>query len=210
MKKEPLSRKEQKTATRTALKEAARECFARSGYNGTQVSDITAAAGVAKGTFYVHYVDKNAVADELLADFNADLAMRMLPILQGGVFADLEPAIRNVAQVFLDYWSEHRGFVRAYAEKSMENLDLDQMQSGVNPAMQDAIGAALAQYAKENGFNVVAPQLVIQGLLSLWLRLGLQFLFNPAVTRSQVTETLVAMTTGALRGVLAGPQSTST
>jgi AcrR family transcriptional regulator len=203
------TRKEQKLATRKALKDTARVRFQIDGYEAAQINDITADAGVAKGTFYVHFPDKAALADELLADFNAGFAERLLPVLQKRSNRELEKTIALAAEVFLDYWKENRGFVGAYAEKSMAGLDLNQLQSGVNPPMQDAVGHALAQFAAEQGLNIAAPDLVIQGLLSLWLRLGLQFLFNPAVSRAQVLKTLVAMTTGAVRAVMSPLPSSS-
>lgn len=48
-------------ATREALTDAALELFGRRGLAATSIDDITAAAGVAKGTFYVHFQRKEDV-----------------------------------------------------------------------------------------------------------------------------------------------------
>ncbi len=64
--------------TRRALLEAARERFARDGYRGTSVADVSRDAGVGGTTAYVHFANKEAlffaaVDDDLEALF-ADLA----------------------------------------------------------------------------------------------------------------------------------------
>src|SRR5690349_7453003 len=59
---QPLeSKKRRKHApeeTRAQLLRASAKCFAAVGYGRTQVSDVTREAGVAVGTFYVHFTDK--------------------------------------------------------------------------------------------------------------------------------------------------------
>lgn len=53
-------RDRRKAETRARLLLAARELFARDGYDGTRPQDIARAADVAIGTFYVHFADKRA------------------------------------------------------------------------------------------------------------------------------------------------------
>jgi AcrR family transcriptional regulator len=51
-------RKHAPEETRAQLLRASAKCFAAVGYGRTQVSDVTREAGVAVGTFYVHFTDK--------------------------------------------------------------------------------------------------------------------------------------------------------
>jgi AcrR family transcriptional regulator len=44
---------------RSALYESARQLFAEKGFKDTSVADITKRAGVAVGTFYIHYPSKD-------------------------------------------------------------------------------------------------------------------------------------------------------
>lgn len=66
-------------ATRHALVAAALELFAAKGVEGTAVDEITAAADVAKGTFYVHFQRKQDVLLEWAAQLVAHLDTDSLP-----------------------------------------------------------------------------------------------------------------------------------
>lgn len=55
---EHKSRKLQKAATRNAIMETAKKVMIRKGIGNTQISEITREAGVAHGTFYVHFKSK--------------------------------------------------------------------------------------------------------------------------------------------------------
>jgi AcrR family transcriptional regulator len=64
----PGSRQQRAQETRDRLFVAACELFVANGYAGTTVDSIAARAGVAKGTFFVHFKTKDAVATQLITN----------------------------------------------------------------------------------------------------------------------------------------------
>ncbi|MDA3643391.1 TetR/AcrR family transcriptional regulator [Saccharopolyspora indica] len=62
------SRKARAAETEAALKAAAQRVFDRVGYLNAKITDITAEAGRAAGSFYNHFGSKEALLESLLAD----------------------------------------------------------------------------------------------------------------------------------------------
>jgi AcrR family transcriptional regulator len=58
---------------RSALVAAARAEFARKGLRGARIEDITAACGLSKGAFYLHFPSKEALFGEVVGAFQAGL-----------------------------------------------------------------------------------------------------------------------------------------
>ncbi len=44
----------------------ARDVFAQRGYHAAKIDDIVAAAGIARGTFYLYFEDKRAIFEEIV------------------------------------------------------------------------------------------------------------------------------------------------
>ena len=194
------SREAQKQATRAGLKRAARGCFTKLGYGATGIGDIAKAAGVAHGTLYVHYAGKDAVMDELLADYTAALADKLSPVMATATTKPFEHTIRGAAEAVLDDWKKNKKLIRCFAERAGAGLGADSLHAGVNPPAVALVTPALAAVAEARGVDDVPWDLVTHGLLAMWLRVGLRYLWIG--TRARAVDTLVRMTVGAIEPLL--------
>lgn len=61
------------TRTRTALVEAAREIFERDGFLAARITDITAFAGVAAGSFYTYFTSKEDVFAAVMGEVQEEM-----------------------------------------------------------------------------------------------------------------------------------------
>ena len=139
---------------------------------------------------------------EVLQEFNEGLVSKLAPVFSITADAPLQAAVGAIAEVFLDHWQAEAAFVRCYAGRSAGGVDLGDLYAGVNPPMVRALGVALQAAAAHRGRQLVHGDLAIQALLALWLRVGLQHLFNDSVARDDARDTLVTLTVGAVSALL--------
>jgi AcrR family transcriptional regulator len=96
----PASSRAERTAERrAAIVEAAMEEFIARGFAATRLDDVAKRAGVAKGTIYLHFKDKESMFEELIRTAIVPLVGRMhQPPPIGGSVRD---AVEGFAQTFI-------------------------------------------------------------------------------------------------------------
>ena len=88
-----LNRAERAAERRQAIIEAAMEEFISRGFAATRLDDVAKRAGVAKGTIYLHFKDKESMFEELIRTAIVPLVGRMQgPPPTGGTVRDLVEA----------------------------------------------------------------------------------------------------------------------
>lgn len=95
---------------RRQLLDAAIAVFAKKGYRRASISDVIAAAGVARGTFYLYFKSKDAVFLAILADFQARLAAMLdgeAAIAATGA-GDGRALLRDDIHRWLQFFERHR------------------------------------------------------------------------------------------------------
>jgi AcrR family transcriptional regulator len=94
-----LSRAERAAERRAAIVEAALEEFIARGFAATRLDDVAKRAGVAKGTIYLHFKDKESMFEELIRTAIVPLVGRMhQPPPMGESVRD---AVEGFAQTFI-------------------------------------------------------------------------------------------------------------
>ena len=92
-----------KTARRLQILSEAREVFAKHGYHASKVDDIVAAAGVARGTFYLYFEDKRAIFEEIVDRMLTKVGMSIVRVdVERPVENQIKENIRRIVEVLLD------------------------------------------------------------------------------------------------------------
>ncbi|MBI1209949.1 MAG: TetR family transcriptional regulator [Alphaproteobacteria bacterium] len=95
--------------SRKRLLTAARKLFVERGYHATRPQDITRAAGLGHGTFYLHFADKRdcflAFVDEAREEVDAAIMRR------SSSAKDLPGFIEAILTAIYDYSEEHPGLL---------------------------------------------------------------------------------------------------
>ena len=94
-----------KTERRQQILTNARDVFAKRGYHAAKIDDIVAAAGVARGTFYLYFEDKRAIFEEIVDKTFARLGLAILRVETedpSRVRSQIEDNIRRIVHTLLE------------------------------------------------------------------------------------------------------------
>ena len=103
---------ESREARRSQIKETALGVFSQGGYHATSVSDLVAAAGVARGTFYLYFDSKDAIFLELLDDLTAHLRANIVGVDTGEGAPPLLEQLRATVERILETVVTNRPLTR--------------------------------------------------------------------------------------------------
>ncbi len=135
--------------TREALLDAGVVVAERHGLAGLSVNGVVAEAGVAKGTFYVHFADREAFVDAIHAHFH-DRVLEAMAAATTGVPPGAERIVRG-AEAYLDVCLANRA-VKALALEARSDPALTASMS----ARHDRFAAAAAPSFKAMGWPDVS------------------------------------------------------
>lgn len=93
----------ERQARREQVLRHAKRLFARKGYHRTNIADIIARAGIARGTFYLYFENKRDLFDELLQQVLNELRVRIQRLRMGPEEPDPVNQLRNNLKRVLNY-----------------------------------------------------------------------------------------------------------
>src|ERR1700752_575355 len=95
-----------KAERRQQILNVARDVFARRGYHNAKIDDIVAAAGVARGTFYLYFQDKRAIFEEIVDRTIARVGMAIVRVdphdVGRSVGDQVRENIRRIVRILLE------------------------------------------------------------------------------------------------------------
>lgn len=166
------------TQTRARIKRAFTELLGEKGLDSLTVSDLTRRAGVNRGTFYLHFVDKYDLLEKLEGEVISDLAAILLASGAGtsGDAADDDLFPRERLRDALAYVAGDLDFICAIAGRGGDARFADKFRRLIEGLFDQGLARAGARVCGEPTFPAeYARELAlshVMAIITLWLRGG--------------------------------------
>ena len=182
-----------RAATRSQLLASGKVLFAQSGLHKVTTHDIAAHAGVAAGTFYNHFRDKEALFRVITDEAIHELYARLDAVAVEG--RPLREGVRPVAEALVGFAEDHRDLLHILFSR----------QGDAAVAQAEVLGELASRMAEGRGQAVergempatLHPGVLAQAVVGMWSRVLAWWAEDPSrVDRQQVIDTLTAIQLG--------------
>lgn len=199
-------RKIRAAQTRAALLDAARTLFGERGYLNTKITDITAAAGRATGSFYEHFADKEELLRALLADLenSADEHLAATPHPRDHDLRDREQLYAHLS-IAWTVMREHRA-VQVALFQSMVAEDPASGRAWQDLTTQTSMLRDHLDWCREQGHELPGPpELLAAGMGAMLALVSYALPPGAAYTDETVVTTFTDLLLRGLQGVASRP-----
>ncbi len=193
----PAPRTSRGWRTRRRVIEAAEQVFGRDGYHKASIVDITRAAGVGQGTFYLYFPSKEALFVELVRQMGHDMRRRLHDATAG--CRTRAEAEREGLRAFFEFVAHHPAMYRIVRE--CEFVDQAEFRRWYEDLAEGYV-RGVAQAMESGEFRKLDPEVVAYCLMGMGDFLGMKLVRwegRPRVP-TRVLNTVMEL---ALRGLLA-------
>ena len=154
-----------KNAKRKALLDAAYALFMKTGIAATSISEICTGAGIAKGTFYLYFSDKEAI----LRALNKRLSYQTLKKIYESSdlsYSDFAENVVEMAKKLISYFEEDHEIVKVMKKDFIFPIDEEEFKTSNDPVMT-SIRNEINAYAKKSGISSHQILVRIYALISM-------------------------------------------
>ena len=137
-------RERNKAANRASILEAARECFLTNGYEGVTIRDVIRKTGLAAGTFYNYFPDKESLFRELVESRIQAMTNRLTEVRRQA--ADLEAFVHGAYLAAFEAVAEdpvlhtlllrNEAVIRSLYDDSVMGISVRAMKSDISDAIE--------------------------------------------------------------------------
>ena len=177
--------------TRRRLVDSGTDLFASQGLHPTTTTQIARAAGVAAGTFYLHFPDKHALFHEIAFGALADLRRRM-DAAHRSLAPDRDAQLRARMETLVAFADERRDLVRIVFSRGAEaGAIAAEMADALFPGVEARLRERIEEGLADAGLH---PAVAAQALIATWMRVVAWWAEDPSrAPRDAVVETLVRL-----------------
>ena len=167
-------RQEQTLITRQKLVDAAENLLKKNGFNALSVEDITNAAGVAKGTFYIYFKHKEDIVAEICRGYFKEIEIQINKMSGSNLIEKLSLYFDNFMEAVELYGINIcREWIRASIDPNTapDNTDMSKWQYDVDMLKNILNNAIKNKELKENTPVELLTHLVISqlyGMMTCW------------------------------------------
>lgn len=175
--------------TRDALVAAAEELFAANGPDAISIDEIVTAADVAKGSFYNHFEDKDAIAREIARALRAELEEKLTALNAG-----IDDAAERVARALCFYTA----FAQRKPKRARTMLHVSPGATDPDAPLNQGLSRDIASGIARSRFNNVTREAGMLFVIG-----AVQASFQRALTaeRASAQRTAAQMSALLLRGL---------
>jgi AcrR family transcriptional regulator len=149
---------------RLAILDAAEELIARHGLHSAALVQIARRAGVAVGTLYNYFTDRDALIRGLFESRRASLRPRLLAAISAGADLAFEPRLRRFVRDVFEVFEAHRGFLKVAIENEHLKPSGSTTPQDLLAGVRDIIAAGVREGAIAEQHAEILP-LVITGTI---------------------------------------------
>jgi AcrR family transcriptional regulator len=199
---ETLTNASKEANTRDRILKAALRLFARQGYDGTTTKDLAAAANIAEGTLFSHFVNKKAILIEVATSGWVDILTDLLTELsEMGSYK----AVAQVMRRRMLKMHENNDLLRVCFIEAQSHPELNErIQTDVIAKMTD-VAEAFFQTAMDKGiYRPMNPKIVAQVFLGMFAIAGFsnRTIIDPQASPAMLQEIAEVLSEIFLNGVL--------
>lgn len=146
--------------------DAAYELFVESGDISPSISEIVKRAGVAKGTFYLYFKDKDDLKDSLIVQKSHEFFQEAVLALRAAELDDFEKQVLFVINYLINKLADNPPTLRLIAKNLSLGVFSQKLQNYVDDEKSDVL-QALQFAARKNGIRLRHPRILLFMIIEL-------------------------------------------
>lgn len=168
--------KKRKTASKQAIKQAFTHLIHEKGFEALTVMEIAREAGINRGTFYTHYIDKYDLMEKLEKETMDDLKSILLRPDEGDINDPLELIPYPLILEALIYVKQDFDFVSALASPGGDRQFVSMIKGILSELIESKINQSTElEFKKENLPEDYAQEILLSSIVAiilLWIKKG--------------------------------------